>query len=91
VERGRRKVDQERCRHRSILLPALRAARRSMALSQRQLAEMAGVSANTVHLLEGGRRGCYPGTLRKLASALGVAPAELVRESRPGPGEHASR
>jgi transcriptional regulator with XRE-family HTH domain len=91
VERGRRKVDQERCRHRSIPLPALRAARRSIAASQRQLAEMAGVSANTVRLLEGGRRGAYPGTVRKLASALGVTPVELVRGPHPGPGEHAGR
>jgi transcriptional regulator with XRE-family HTH domain len=80
VERGRRKVEQERCRYRSIPLPALREVRRSMALSQRQLAEMAGVSANTVRLLETGRRGAYPNTLRKLASALAVAPVELTRE-----------
>jgi transcriptional regulator with XRE-family HTH domain len=87
VEQGRRKVEQEGCRHRSIPLPALRAARRSMALSQRQLAEMAGVSANTVRLLEGGRRGAYPSTLRKLASALGVTPADLIRGPHPGGGE----
>lgn len=83
MERDRPKEDQERCRNRSIPLPALRALRQSVALSQRQLAERAGVSANTVRLLEGGRRGAYPGTLRKLASALRVAPADLTREPRP--------
>jgi len=54
-----------------------------MALSQRQLAERAGVSANTVRLLENGRRGSYPATVRKLAGALCVAPAELMREPLP--------
>lgn len=39
----------------------------------------AGVSANTVRMPENGRRGSYPTTARKLADALGVAPAELVR------------
>src|SRR5215213_6102979 len=51
VEEDRRKVGPERCQSRSIPLPALRAIRRSMALSQKQLAELAGVSANTVRLL----------------------------------------
>jgi len=54
-----------------------------MALSQRQLAELAGVSANTVRLLEAGRRGSYPATARKLACALGVAPEELTQGHRP--------
>ena len=53
-----------------------------MALTQRELAHLAGISTNTVRLLEGGRRGSYPSTLRKVAAALGVAPAELVREHR---------
>ena len=80
------KEDWEQCYPRSIPLPALRAARRSMALSQRRLAEMAGVSANTVRLLESGRRGAYPGTVQKLASALGMEPAELTLGRRPGLG-----
>ena len=80
MEQDRWKEDQKRCQHRSIPLPALRAVRWRTALSQRRLAELAGVFANTVRLLESGRRGAYPNTLRKLASALGVAPAELTRE-----------
>jgi len=55
-----------------------------MALSQRQLAELAGVSPNTIRLLESGQRGSYPATARKLAEALGVSPEELTREPRPG-------
>ncbi len=82
MEQDRRKVDPEQCQARSIPLPTLREMRRRMALSQRQLAELAGVSANTVYLLETNRRGAYPGTVRKLASALGIASVDLVREHR---------
>jgi transcriptional regulator with XRE-family HTH domain len=83
VEQDRRKVDRETCPYRSMPLPALRVLRRSMALSQRQLAELAGVSPNTVRLLESGRRGAYPRTARKLAGALGVTPSELAQGHRP--------
>jgi transcriptional regulator with XRE-family HTH domain len=83
VEQDRRKVDRETCQHRSIPLPALRAVRQSMALTQRQLAELAGISATTVGLLETKERGAYPATVRKLAAALGVPPAELVRGHHP--------
>jgi transcriptional regulator with XRE-family HTH domain len=84
VERDRRKEDgKQQWERRSIPLPGLRAARRRAALSQRRLAELAGVSANTVRLLEGGQRGSYPVTARKLARALGVAPAELMQGHRP--------
>jgi hypothetical protein len=36
-----------------------------------------------VRLLENGRRGSYPTTVQKLASALGVSPAHLVGDRRP--------
>ncbi len=83
MQKGRQEKDQQRRIARSIPLPGLRAARQRTALSQRLLAELAGVSGSTVRLLEGGRRGASPGTLRKLASALRVAPADLTREPRP--------
>jgi transcriptional regulator with XRE-family HTH domain len=73
---------QQQCQYRSIPLPALRAVRRRMALSQRQLARMAGISASIVRLLENERRGAYPSSVQKLALALGVAPAELMQEHR---------
>jgi transcriptional regulator with XRE-family HTH domain len=88
VERRAQKEGQEPCGNRSIPLPTLREARRHRALSQRGLAERAGVSPNTVRLLEAGRRGAYPSTLRKLSAALGVTPAVLAREGRPDRGEH---
>ena len=80
----RRKEDQEKCTNRSTPLPSLRGLRQSRGLTQRELAHLAGVSANTVRLLEGGRRGSYPVTVRKLATALGVTPSELVRGPRQG-------
>jgi transcriptional regulator with XRE-family HTH domain len=82
VEHTRRN-DQERCPSRSISIPHLRRLRQRKALSQRELGQLAKVSPGTVHRLENELRGAYPVTVRKLASALGVPPAELLREPRP--------
>jgi transcriptional regulator with XRE-family HTH domain len=82
MKQARRKEEPARCPNRSIPLQALRTLRRSKGLSQRDLSEMAGVSAGTVYRLENGLRGAYPGTVRKLAAALGVPAQELVREHR---------
>jgi transcriptional regulator with XRE-family HTH domain len=65
-------------RSRSIPLPALAAHRRRRGLTQRQLSELADVAHTTVQRLESLKRGAYPQTLRKLATALGVAPEELL-------------
>jgi transcriptional regulator with XRE-family HTH domain len=65
-------------RSRSIPLPGLAAQRRKKGLTQRQLGELAGVAHTTVQQLESLRRGAYPQTLRKLATALGIAPEELL-------------
>ena len=72
-------------RSRSTLLPALAAHRRKKGLTQRQLGELASVAHTTVQQLESLSRGAYPQTLRKLATALGVAPEELLQ------GESAQR
>jgi transcriptional regulator with XRE-family HTH domain len=82
MNQARRKEERARCPNRSIPLPALRALRRSRGLSQEDLSELAGVSAGTVYRLENELRGAYPVTVRKLASALDVSPAELVRGHR---------
>jgi transcriptional regulator with XRE-family HTH domain len=63
---------------RSTPLPALAVHRRRQGLTQRQLGEVAGVAHTTVQRLESLSRGAYPQTLRKLAAALGVEPADLV-------------
>jgi transcriptional regulator with XRE-family HTH domain len=51
-----------------------------MVLSQRELARMAGLTQMTVWRIENGYRDARPGTIRKLAGALGVEPKELVKE-----------
>ncbi len=48
-------------------------------LSQRQLAQRAGVSNTTVWHMERGHYKGSPGTLKKVAEVLGVKPSELVR------------
>jgi len=65
-------------RSRSILLPGLAEHRRRRGLTQRQLGELAGVAHTTVQQLESLRRGAYPQTLRKLATALRVEPKDLL-------------
>ena len=52
--------------------------RRRRMLSQRELARLAGVTQPTIHYAETGKRVPHPGTLRRLAEALGVDPAVLT-------------
>jgi transcriptional regulator with XRE-family HTH domain len=63
---------------RSTPLPGLAAHRRRQGLTQRQLGELASVAHTTVQRLESLSRGAYPQNLRKLATALGIAPEELL-------------
>jgi transcriptional regulator with XRE-family HTH domain len=65
-------------RSRSTPLPALAEHRRQRGLTQRQLGELAGVAHTTVQRLESLKRGAYPQTMQKLATALGIAPEELI-------------
>jgi transcriptional regulator with XRE-family HTH domain len=65
-------------RSRSTPLPGLGALRRRRGLTQRQLGTLAGVAHTTVQQLESLRRGAYPQTMQKLASALEIAPEELL-------------
>jgi len=57
-------------------VPRLRDVRLKRALSQEELARLAKVSRTTIIKLEGGRD-AWPKTVRKLAKALKVDPAEL--------------
>jgi transcriptional regulator with XRE-family HTH domain len=67
-------------RGRSTPLPALAAHRRRRGLTQRQLGDLAGGAHSTVQKVESLSRGAYPQTVRKLATALGVEPVDLVGE-----------
>ena len=44
------------------------------------LAKKSGVHRNVISKLENSRGGAYPETIRKLARALDVDPAELIKE-----------
>jgi transcriptional regulator with XRE-family HTH domain len=63
---------------RSTPLTSLAAHRRRRGLTQRQLGELAGVAHTTVQRLESLKRGAYPQTLQKLATALKVEPKDLL-------------
>jgi len=59
-----------------VRVPRLRDVRHRLALSQEELADKSGVARSTIIKLEAGRE-AWPSTVRKLAQALGVKPAEL--------------
>jgi transcriptional regulator with XRE-family HTH domain len=65
-------------RSRSTPLAALAEHRRRRGLTQRELGKLAGVAHTTVQQLESLERGAYPQTMQKLATALEVAPEELL-------------
>jgi transcriptional regulator with XRE-family HTH domain len=65
-------------RSRSTQLPGLAAHRRRRGLTQRQLGELSGVAHTTVQRLEALKRGAYPQTMQKLATALKVEPKDLL-------------
>ena len=59
----------------------LRRFREEQALRQEDLAELAGIGKNTVNRIERNRTEPHMTTIRKLAQALDVEPADLVRQS----------
>ncbi len=54
--------------------------REDKVLSQRELARMAGLTHTTVWRLEHGHE-ARPGTIRKVASVLGVEPRDLLKRA----------
>ncbi len=56
----------------------LKRIREEYPLTVCELADLAGVSHNTVWRLEAGRTGARPATVRKLARALKVRPKDLA-------------
>jgi transcriptional regulator with XRE-family HTH domain len=59
--------------------PRLRQLRRERALSQRDLTGVTGIAFDTISRLETGKQQAQPGTIRRLAEALGVDPKELMK------------
>lgn len=66
-----------------VKVPSLARCRSAATLSQRELATKAGVSHVTVARLEGGHD-AHPRTIRKLAEALEVRPADLMSQPSEG-------
>ncbi|HZY66612.1 MAG TPA: helix-turn-helix transcriptional regulator [Rubrobacteraceae bacterium] len=59
----------------------LQELRINQGLSQRRLADLAGVSNTSVWKIEQGG-GANPATLKKLADVLGVRPVDLLKQGR---------
>lgn len=64
-------------------LTRLRTVRERAALTQRELAAIAGVTYVQISRIERGEADPYPTTVRKLAAALKVAPTDLM-DAEPG-------
>lgn len=64
--------------------PRLKALRASRGLSQRKLAELAGVSNATISLIEHGRTDPSMGMLKRILDSLGVSFAEFFASVGPG-------
>lgn len=58
---------------------AVRKARLSAGLSQRQLAELLGVGRTAICQLESGKHGLSEANLRRVAKALGITPSDVLR------------
>ena len=62
-------------------MDTLQELRINQGLSQRRLAELAGLSNTSVWKIERGG-GANPATLKKLADVLGVLPVDLLKKGR---------
>jgi DNA-binding XRE family transcriptional regulator len=69
--------------HLPLDLERLKDLRLRAALSQRALAQKAGVAESTLRAIELGQRDARPITTQKLARALGVKPSQLMLNGNP--------
>ena len=67
----------------SFALPSLYACRYEAGLSMAELARRARITPQTILRLETGQNKAQRATVRKLARALGVKPADLMAEPEP--------
>jgi transcriptional regulator with XRE-family HTH domain len=72
-------------------LPGLRPARIAKLLTQRELAQVSGLSRLTISELEGGLRNAHLRTIRQLSNVLEVSPQELLRTAQPALGPDRQR
>lgn len=72
-------------------VPRLKEWRQRRALALRDLAETSGVGVNTINRLERGHQSARPSTVRRLAAALGIDPAELTDPVAPATGDGGDR
>jgi|tagenome__1003787_1003787.scaffolds.fasta_scaffold20516579_3 ribosome-binding protein aMBF1 (putative translation factor) len=75
------KLDQQQKAWRAVVGANLRKARTDAGLSQHQLAIRADVSGNYLGQVELGRRGATIDFLARVASALGISPADFLIQS----------
>ncbi len=59
-------------------VPGLRQIREDRFLSQKDVAELTGLARSTIAEIETGKRPARFSTIKKLATALGVTPNDLV-------------
>jgi transcriptional regulator with XRE-family HTH domain len=72
-------------------LPGLRPARIAKLLTQRELAQVSGLSRLTISELEGGLRNAHLKTIRRLSTVLEVSPQELLQTAQPALGPDRER
>jgi transcriptional regulator with XRE-family HTH domain len=65
-------------------MATLKELRENLYLSQEDLAGKSGMTVGTINRLENGKQKPRLGTIRKLAEALGVKPADINFNKRPG-------
>jgi transcriptional regulator with XRE-family HTH domain len=61
-----------------VTLTRLRTVRERVPLTQQELADLAGINRVTLVRIEAGQEEPFPRTIRKLAKALRVNPADLM-------------
>lgn len=67
----------------------IKTARERKVWGQAELARAAGLSPNTLYRIEVGDHAPRPATIRKIAEALGIDPADLLGDPTTQPaGEH---
>ena len=64
-------------------MASLKELREKRYLSQENLASKSGMTTSTINRLENGKQIPHFGTIRKLAEALGVEPADINFNSKP--------